>query len=77
MSNPSRATRKFSCIQRRAGDRRRRDAHFLHSSRRTVYQDCASGIHQLVDMALRAPSPGVNDTTTAVMCADYLTAILA
>lgn len=44
---------------------------------RTVHQDCAFGIRQLVDMALRALSPGVNDTTTAVMCVDYLTVILA
>ena len=44
---------------------------------RTVEQDAAFGIRQLVDMALRALSPGVNDTTTAVMCVDYLTAILA
>jgi uncharacterized membrane protein len=44
---------------------------------RTVQQDCAYGIRQLVDMALRALSPGINDTTTAVMCVDYLTAILA
>ena len=44
---------------------------------RTVYQDCAFGIRQIVDMALRALSPGINDTTTAVMCVDYLTAILA
>jgi len=44
---------------------------------RTVHQDCAFGIRQLVDMALRALSPGINDTTTAMMCVDYLTAILA
>jgi uncharacterized membrane protein len=44
---------------------------------RTVHQDCAFGIRQLVDMALRALSPGINDTTTAVMCVDHLTAILA
>ena len=44
---------------------------------RTVEQDCSFGIRQLVDMALRALSPGINDTTTAVMCVDYLTAILA
>lgn len=44
---------------------------------RTVHQDCAFGIRQLVDVALRALSPGINDTTTAVMCVDYLTAILA
>ena len=44
---------------------------------RTLHQDVAFGIRQIVDMALRALSPGINDTTTAVMCVDYLTAILA
>lgn len=44
---------------------------------RTVHQDCSFGIRQLVDVALRALSPGINDTTTAVMCVDYLTAILS
>jgi uncharacterized membrane protein len=44
---------------------------------RMVEQDCAFGIRQIVDMALKALSPGINDTTTAVMCVDYLTAILA
>ena len=44
---------------------------------RTVEQDLAFGVRQIVDIALRALSPGINDTTTAVMCVDYLTAILA
>ena len=44
---------------------------------RTVEQDAEFGVRQIVDMALRALSPGINDTTTAVMCVDYLTAILA
>ncbi|MBU0995927.1 MAG: DUF2254 domain-containing protein [Proteobacteria bacterium] len=44
---------------------------------RTVENDSAFGIRQIVDMALRALSPSTNDTTTAVMCVDYLTAILA
>jgi uncharacterized membrane protein len=44
---------------------------------RSVEQDAGFGIRQLVDMALRALSPGINDTTTAVMCVDYLTAILS
>jgi len=44
---------------------------------RTVKQDCAFGIRQLVDIALRTLSPGINDTTTAVMCVDYLSAILS
>lgn len=43
---------------------------------RTLEQDAAFGIRQLVDIALRALSPGINDTTTAVMCVDYLAAIL-
>lgn len=44
---------------------------------RTLDQDAAFGIRQIVDMALRALSPSTNDTTTAVMSVDYLTAILA
>lgn len=45
-------------------------------SHRTIEQDAAFGIRQLVDIALKALSPGVNDTTTAVTCLDYLGAIL-
>lgn len=44
---------------------------------RTVEQDAAFGIRQLVDIALKALSPGVNDTTTAAVCVDYLSAILS
>ncbi|MEO8380655.1 MAG: DUF2254 domain-containing protein [Acidobacteriota bacterium] len=44
---------------------------------RTVQQDAGFGIRQLVDIAMRALSPGINDSTTAVMCVDYLSAILA
>jgi uncharacterized membrane protein len=44
---------------------------------RTVEQDPAFGIRQIVDIAIKALSPGVNDTSTAVMCVDYLTSILA
>lgn len=44
---------------------------------RTVQQDVGFGIRQIVDIAIKALSPGVNDTTTAVMCVDYLGAILA
>jgi uncharacterized membrane protein len=43
---------------------------------RTVEQDAAFGIRQIVDIALKALSPGINDTTTAVVCLDYLSAIL-
>lgn len=52
-------------------------AAFSLSRHRSVEQDAAFGIRQLVDMALKALSPGINDTTTAVTCLDYLTTILA
>ncbi|MEP7066729.1 MAG: DUF2254 domain-containing protein [Gemmatimonadota bacterium] len=43
---------------------------------RTVEQDAAFGIRQMVDMAVKALSPGINDTTTAVSCIDALGAVL-
>lgn len=43
---------------------------------RTVHQDAAYGIRQIVDVALKALSPGINDTTTAIICVDFLGAIL-
>ena len=52
-------------------------AGFLISHHRTVEQDASFGIRQIVDVALKALSPGINDNTTAVMCVDYLTTILA
>jgi len=50
---------------------------YVISRQRTVQQDASFGIRQIVDVAVKALSPGVNDTTTAVMCIDYLGAILA
>lgn len=52
-------------------------ATFSISRHRTVEQDAAFGIRQIVDIALKSLSPGINDVTTAVMCVDYLTTILA
>lgn len=43
---------------------------------RTIEQDAAFGARQIVDIALRALSPGVNDTTTAVMCVQHLSVAL-
>lgn len=43
---------------------------------RTIDQDAAFGVRQLVDIALKALSPGINDTTTAVTCVDWLGAVL-
>jgi uncharacterized membrane protein len=52
------------------------NAVYVISRHRTVEQDASFGIRQLVDIAMKALSPGINDTTTAVMCVDYLAAIL-
>ncbi len=54
----------------------RLNAAFAISRQRTVEQDAAFGIRQIVDVAMKALSPGINDTTTAIMCVDYLGAIL-
>lgn len=43
---------------------------------RTMYEDILFGIRQLVDIAIKALSPGVNDPTTARNCIHYLTNIL-
>ncbi len=44
---------------------------------RTMRQDAAFGFRQLVDIAIRALSPGINDPTTAVQTIDYLHDLLA
>lgn len=44
---------------------------------RTLDQDPAFGVRQLVDMALKALSPGINDSTTAQTCLDHIGMILA
>lgn len=49
---------------------------FVIGRYRTIEQDPAFGIRILVDIALKALSPGINDTTTAINCIDYLTSIL-
>jgi uncharacterized membrane protein len=43
---------------------------------RTIEQDPAYGLRQIVDIALKALSPGINDSTTAAACVDYLGAIV-
>jgi uncharacterized membrane protein len=45
-------------------------------SARTIEQDATFGIRQIVDIALKALSPGINDTTTGVMCVEHLGAVL-
>jgi uncharacterized membrane protein len=46
------------------------------SPARTLYQDPSYGIRQLVDIAIRALSPAVNDPTTAVQSLDRLHGVL-
>ena len=43
---------------------------------RTLQQDVEFGIIQIVDIALRAISPAVNDPSTAISCIDQLSRIL-
>jgi len=52
------------------------NARYFIGRHRTVEQDASWGIRQIVDIALKALSPGINDSTTAVMGVDYLGAIL-
>lgn len=46
------------------------------SDERDIVQDARYGLRQLVDIALRALSPGINDPSTAVTCLGYLRACL-
>lgn len=43
---------------------------------RTPVQDPEFAIHQLVEIALRALSPGINDPYTAITCVDKLSSVL-
>jgi uncharacterized membrane protein len=43
---------------------------------RTLQQDIEFGILQIVDIALKAISPAVNDPSTAISCVDQLSRIL-
>jgi len=50
---------------------------FTVGHQRTLLQDAGYGIRQIVDVALKALSTGINDTTTAVTCVHYLSMLLA
>ena len=49
---------------------------FLIGSQRTEKQDVEFSIDQLVEIAVRALSPGINDPFTAIRCIDQLSAAL-
>ena len=55
---------------------RRVNRAFAVGTSRTMQQDIGFGIRQMVDIALRAISPGVNDPTTAHECIVHLGAVL-
>lgn len=52
-------------------------AHLLLGGERTLLQDPAFGIRQLVDTASRALSPAINDPTTAVQALQHVVDLLA
>lgn len=49
---------------------------FVIGKTKTSQQDLEFSIHQMVEIAVRALSPGVNDPYTAIACIDNLTAIM-
>jgi uncharacterized membrane protein len=49
---------------------------FVIGPMRTMQQDVEFGVLQIVDIALKAISPAVNDPSTAINCIDQLTSIL-
>jgi uncharacterized membrane protein len=63
--------------QKDAADAEALDRLYTFGAERNVYQDAAFGLQQIVDVGARALSPGVNDPSTAAMCADHLGALLA
>ncbi|MEP7329798.1 MAG: DUF2254 family protein, partial [Betaproteobacteria bacterium] len=48
------------------------NAVFILGHQRTATQDIEFAIHQLVEIAVRALSPGINDPFTAITCVDRL-----
>ncbi|MFC4699584.1 DUF2254 domain-containing protein [Glaciecola siphonariae] len=52
------------------------EKHIVLGSTRTPVQDPEFAIHQLVEIALRALSPSINDPYTAITCIDKLSSIL-
>ncbi len=49
---------------------------FVIGKTKTAQQDLEFSIHQMVEIASRALSPGVNDPYTAITCIDHLTAAM-
>ena len=58
-----------------AADAQALDRLYTFGAERNLYQDAGFGLQQIVDVAARALSPGVNDPSTAAMCADHVGAL--
>jgi uncharacterized membrane protein len=68
---------RVSKAERASADRALRLAAALDiGPARTMQQDVEFGIIQIVDIALRAMSPAVNDPSTAISCVDQLSRII-
>lgn len=52
------------------------DSDFIIGNARTPQQDIEFSVHQMVEVADRALSPGINDPYTAIACIDNLTSII-
>lgn len=51
--------------------------HFILGTSRTSQQDMEFSIHQMVEIASRALSPGINDPYTAISCIHNLSSTLS
>jgi uncharacterized membrane protein len=50
---------------------------YVIGNQRTIEQDAGFGMRLIVDIAMKALSPGVNSTSTAIICIDHLGTLLA
>lgn len=60
------------------GNEKQKEVHndFIIGKVRTPLQDAEFSIHQMVEVASRALSPGINDPYTAIACIDNLTSVM-
>jgi uncharacterized membrane protein len=49
---------------------------YSFAAQRTIEQDAPFGLQEIVDVGLKALSPGINDQSTAILCIDRLSELL-
>jgi uncharacterized membrane protein len=49
---------------------------YSFDAQRTIEQDAPFGLQEIVDVGLKALSPGINDQSTAILCIDRLSELL-